>query len=209
MAKPYEEMTKAELEGAIRFLKLDDEVAKVAKYPAKVTNAEYIQVLNAFKAKQNEVHGVSDEDESESSSGSNEVSTAKKEVKIESTIPKSELKKFDSELMVPVIVTDYDNTQFLEEEMENRTIQVRWGNVLTENPIASIALHGRTQYIPKGCIAALRDITFPSNYKNSAGIEISESKRKRFHVAEVEGWTPEELEAHKREQLLKRTQQGM
>ena len=37
MAKPYEEMTKAELLNAVNFFKLQKELDEVAKYPSKPT----------------------------------------------------------------------------------------------------------------------------------------------------------------------------
>lgn len=195
MAKPYEEMTKAELQSAVGFFKLQAELEKVAKYPSKPTNEELIQVLNDFKAKQGTL------DPEFVDNGNYEV----KVVENGPTAGMTDMDKlaFDLNMLVPVVVTDYDNTQRTEEELENRVVSLRWGNYVIGGTI-SIALHGRTQYLPKGSIAAIKEVTFPSNYKDATGKEVTDRTKKRFHIAEVEGWTPEELEAHKKEQALKK-----
>ena len=56
MAKAFKIMTKEELVKAAKSLGLMDKVTAIAKDPANITNAEYVTVLEEFKAVQDEIN---------------------------------------------------------------------------------------------------------------------------------------------------------
>lgn len=55
MAKTFQQMNK-ELIKAVESFNLMDKVVAVAKDPEKITNAEYVTVLEEFKASQDEIN---------------------------------------------------------------------------------------------------------------------------------------------------------
>jgi hypothetical protein len=111
---------------------------------------------------------------------------------------------FEQEIGIPVIVTDYDTSSTTEENIENRVFRGSVGNLMTGTISYAVAMHGRMQYLPRIVCDHLRTITMSSNYNDASGKEISARDKLRFNVTEVDGWTPDELEAHRKEQLLKR-----
>ena len=202
-AKPFDEMIKSELEEATAFLKLDDEVKAAAKNPAKPTNADYVKVLEAFKAKQDKANPIVAKEVIEASVA--EVSGTKKEVTPRAT--HAEVKATmaeDYSTGIPVIVTDHDTSISIDEDEEGRTVGIRWGNPVIGMSTTYVPMHGRMQYLPKGCVLRLRKISLASHVKDAAGKEKSHRDRKRFSVADTTGWTESEFEAHRDEQRLKR-----
>ncbi len=193
--KAFAQMNKTELESAIAFLKLEDEVLAVAKDPEKITNAEYVTVLEAFKAKQ-------DIDNGEVTKETTTVDTAV--VKVNTTAEKAISKADDLHTMIPVIVTDHDTSVVINEDVEGRTVAIRWGNPVIGGHTTNVPVHGRMQYLPKGAVIRLKKVTLAQNVKNADGQEVVNRNRKRFSVAHTEGWTETDFEAHRQEQLLKR-----
>lgn len=188
----YIDMNKADLLAEIENRGLSSQVAIVAKFPAKPTNDELIKVLEIA--------------DSELNSGS--VNIEPEKVTVEdicgSNMSKEELMLFEQEIGIPVIVTDYDTSSTTEENIENRVFRGSIGNLMTGTISYGVAMHGRMQYLPRIVCDHLKTITMSSNYKDASGKEISARDKIRFNVTEVEGWTPDELEAHRKEQLLKR-----
>ena len=197
MAKPFDKMTKAELEGAATFLKLEDAVAAIAKDPEKITNAEYVGVLEAFKAKQ-------DEDNVEVAQEVKVTTGTKPAVKVNNKAEKAAVKAEDLHTMIPVIITDHDTSVSIDEDVEGRTVAIRWGNPVIGGYTTNVPIHGRLQYLPKGAVIRLKKVSLAQNVKNADGQEVVNRNRKRFSVAHTEGWTEAEFEAHRQEQLLKR-----
>lgn len=189
----YNDMTKAELLSEIENRGLLSNVSEVAKFPAKPTNDELIKVLELA--------------DTELQSGSEPVVAVEK-VTVEdicgSGMTKEELMLFEQEIGIPVIVTDYDTSVTTEENIENRVFRGSIGNLMTGTISFAVAMHGRMQYLPRIVIDHLRTVTMASNYKDASGKEVSARDKLRFNVTEVEGWTEDELEAHRKEQLLKR-----
>ena len=188
----YYDMTKAELLAEIENRGLLSNVSEVAKFPAKPTNDELIKVLELADA--------------ELQTGSEPV--AVKKVTVEdicgSGMTKEELMLFEQEVGIPVIVTDYDTSVTTEENIENRVFRGSIGNLMTGTISFAVAMHGRMQYLPRIVIDHLRTVTMASNYKDATGKEVSARDKLRFNVTEVEGWTEDELEAHRKEQSLKK-----
>lgn len=206
MAKTFQQMNKTELLKAITSLKLEDKV--VAKDPKNPTNAEYVTTLNEFKKSQANMNP----DEAREQEIDDKIEAAKpvKKVVSESDAPaltKQVQKQMQVDHLnnkVPVIITDHDITQVVDEDTEARTVPVSWGNPIIGMTTTNIALHGKMQYVTRGAIKALKSIPIATHKKNAAGTEVSDLTRKRFSIAEVEGWTKEEFEAHKKEQQLKK-----
>ena len=203
MAKTFEQMNKTELVESIKSLKLEDKV--IAKDPEKPTNAEYVTTLNDFK----DAQAVGNPE------GAKQVEENKIEAKVEDTPKGSDAPAMTKEMKkqmqadfldikIPVIVTDHDTTQAVDEDSEARTVPISWGNPIIGMTTSNIALHGKMQYIARGALKTLKKIPLATHKKNAAGTEVSDLSRKRFSVAEVEGWTKDELEAHKKSQALKR-----
>lgn len=189
----YSDVTKAELLAEIENRGLLYKVSEVAKFPAKPTNDELIKVLELADA--------------ELQTGSEPVVAVKK-VTVEdicgSGMTKEELMLFEQEVGIPVIVTDYDTSVTTEENIENRVFRGSIGNLMTGTISFAVAMHGRMQYLPRIVIDHLRTVTMASNYKDATGKEVSARDKLRFNVTEVEGWTEDELEAHRKEQSLKK-----
>lgn len=191
----YEGLTKSDLLAQIEEKGCGDLIGNIAKYPAKPTNDELVAVLEAYDLQ------------------SNETSTANVIVKASSDpvkLPEPEGMAADeqvilnTELMIPVVVTDYDTSVTTEENIENRVFRGSCGNLMTGTISFAVGLHGRMQYLPKIVIDHLRSVTMTSNFKNASGVEVSTKDRSRFNVTEVEGWTEDELESHRQEQSLKK-----
>ena len=84
MAKAFKDMNKEELIAAANSLGLTDKVKESAKDKEKITNAEYVTVLEAFKASQDEVNADTKK----------EIDAVEKEIKSETKAEKVEsLKK--------------------------------------------------------------------------------------------------------------------
>jgi len=193
--KTFDKMNKTELEGAIAFLKLEDVALAAAKDPEKITNAEYVAVLEAFKAKQD----IDNVDVVKETTANDTTS-----VKVNNSAEKALVKADDLHTMIPVIVTDHDTSVVINEDIEGRTVAIRWGNPVIGGYTTNVPVHGRMQYLPKGAVIRLKKITLAQNVKNADGQEVVNRNRKRFSIAHTEGWTEADFEAHRQEQLLKR-----
>lgn len=191
----YEGLTKSDLLLAIEERGCGSLIGSIAKYPAKPTNDELVSVLEAY-----------DLQNSEESTANVIVKTVNEPVKLPEPekLAVDEQVMLNAELMVPVVVTDYDTSVTTEENIENRVFRGSCGNLMTGTISFAVGLHGKMQYLPKIVIDHLRSITMTSNFKNASGSEVSTKDRSRFNVTEVEGWTEEELEAHRQEQSLKK-----
>lgn len=192
---PYKDMSKTDLLAEIEKRGCSELIAKIAKYPAKPTNEELIKVLETND-------GVSTIDIS------NINSLIEKEKVIDETAgvvtEPEELLEIMSDTLIPVIVTDHDTSMTTEENIENRVFRGSCGNLMTGTITFAVANHGRMQYLPMIVVEHLKSIRMTSNYKDASGKEVSSIDKKRFSVTNVEGWTEEQLEAHRQEQLNKR-----
>lgn len=184
MAKTFEEMTKAELQKAISAYKLDDKVKEINENIDKVTNAQYIEILNKYKQEKNE--------------------QVKEEVKKETGTKKkpsiSEMKALRAEdlyIKIPVIITDHDSTIDIKDDSDNRIEEVYWGNTVIGQTERFLVRSGETQYLTKGLVKKLKRMTIPEFVKDSNGREIVKS-RKRFTIAPGEPMTDKKLEEMKK-----------
>jgi len=168
--KKFEEMTKAELIEVAEKYELMDKFE--GKDPQKVTNAEYLEVLNEFKAEKNE--------------GKDEEPKEEKVKKIK------QLRTEDLMTMVPVIVTDHDTSVEIKDDEGARGIELYWGNPFI-GQTERVFMHGKRQYLTKGLLKRMRKMTVPETIKDEHGREIARSVRPRFSIVEVAGMTEEEL----------------
>ena len=201
--KKFEQMTKAELLKAISQLKLQDKVdelkAETGKDDDSLVNADYVKVLNAFKDKQDEINGVTAEEES-----ADETAGAVTKAVIPNAVPKTR----EEEIQLAaeynftksyVLVTDHDNTQSTDSDDLLRGVKIQWGNRFTLGQSDVVFMHGEPQYVRNGAIEAMKTMLIPTN-SESATTRV----KKRFSIVEVEGWDQDKIDALKEQQRLKR-----
>lgn len=200
---PYKDMTKAELLAEIEKRNCSALIAQVAKYPAKPTNDELVLVLETY-----DNGGLTAADAVVGTSISATENSVIEDTIIDETAgvvkePEA-LLEVVSDTLIPVIVTDHDTSMTTEENIENRVFRGSCGNLMTGTITFAVANHGRMQYLPMIVVEHLKTLRMTSNYKDANGKEVSSIDRKRFSVTNVEGWTQDQLEAHRQEQLNKR-----
>ena len=202
-AKKFEQMTKAELLKAISQLKLQDKVdelkAETGKDDDSLVNADYVKVLNAFKDKQDEINGVTAEEES-----ADETAGAVTKTVIPNAVPKTR----EEEIQLAaeynftksyVLVTDHDNTQSTDSDDLLAGVKIQWGNKFTLGQTDIVFMHGEPQYVRNGALEVMKTILIPTNSENS-----TTRTKKRFSITEVEGWDQDRIDALKEQQKLKR-----
>ena len=205
-AKKFEQMTKAELLKAISQLKLQDKVeelkVELGKDDDSLVNADYVKVLNAFKDKQDEINGVTPEEEPDALEDETLDATAK------SVIPNPVPKTREDEIQLAaeynftktyVIVTDHDNTQSTDSDDLLAGVKIQWGNRFTLGQTDVVFMHGEPQYVRNGAIEAMKTMLIPTNSENA-----TTRVKKRFSITEVEGWDQDRIDALKEQQKLKR-----
>ena len=205
-AKKFEQMTKAELLKAISQLKLQDKVeelkVELGKDDDSLVNADYVKVLNAFKDKQDEINGVTPEEEPDELEDESLGATAKPV--IPSPVPKTR----EDEIQLAaeynftktyVVVTDHDNTQSTDSDDLLAGVKIQWGNRFTLGQTDVVFMHGEPQYVRNGAIEAMKTMLIPTNSESS-----TTRVKKRFSITEVEGWDQDRIDALKEQQRLKR-----
>ena len=200
MAKTFQQMNKEELIKAVESFNLADKVVAIAKDPEKITNAEYVTVLEEFKASQDIVNADTKK----------ELEEAKE--KIEKTPKTTEPEKVDAKVVVDqyerarlkqikykYIVTDHQHSVQIDDDDETRTFPIQYGNLTTGPKNWNIGLHGNPQALPFSVAKKLEAVLMTVHTKNAAGEPIVKSQP-RFRVTKVDGWTQDEIDALKRAQ---------
>ena len=206
MSKKFEQMNKAELLKAIMQLKLQDKVeelkVELGKDDDSLVNADYVKVLNAFKDKQDEINGVTSEEESDVLE--DETAGAVTKTVIPNPVPKTR----EDEIQLAaeynftktyVVVTDHDNTQSTDSDDLLAGVKIQWGNRFTLGQTDVVFMHGEPQYVRNGAIEAMKTMLIPTNSESS-----TTRVKKRFSITEVEGWDQDRIDALKEQQRLKR-----
>ena len=202
-AKKFEQMTKAELLKAISQLKLQDKVdelkAETGKDDDSLVNADYVKVLNAFKDKQDEINGVTVEEESDG-----ETSVAVTKTVVPNPVPKTREEEIQlaaeyNFTKTYVVVTDHDNTQSTDSDDLLAGVKIQWGNRFTLGQTDVVFMHGEPQYVRNGAIEAMKTMLIPTNSENA-----TTRVKKRFSITEVEGWDQDRIDSLKEQQKLKR-----
>ena len=198
MAKAFKDMNKEELVAAAKSLGLTDKVKESAKDKEKITNAEYVTVLEAFKASQDEINA---DTKKEIDAVEKEIKSETKAEKVESLkkiVDKNERAKL-KQIKYKYIVTDHQNSVSVEDDDETRTFPIQYGNLTTGPKNWNVGLHGNPQALPFSVAKRLEKILMTVHTKNGKGEPVVKSQP-RFRVTKVDGWTQDEIDALKRSQ---------
>lgn len=200
MAKTFQQMTKEELIKAVQAFNLMDKVVAIAKDPEKITNAEYVTVLEEFKASQDEINAdVKKElDEVQGNVPDTGVVIPEGEDTAKVVVDQFERAKL-KQVMYKYIVTDHQNSVQIEDDDETRTFPIQYGNLTSGPKNWNVGLHGNPQALPFSVANKLEDILMTVHTKNGEGEPIVKSQP-RFRVTKIEGWTQDEIDAMKRAQ---------
>ena len=188
MSNPFDEMTNAELKEACEDFGLTVE----AKNPAKPNKTEYLEALNAFKAAQDELHGVDTDAKVEVEVVAKVTDGSKRKPQSKSKLMKLDMFKKDR-----VIVRDMQESQTKDE-----MLSVSWGNRLIGRQTDWIDLSGEPQYIRRGAIGNLKEATMVI-HTNKSGGGAGQTRKKRFIVVDVENLTDTELSELKAQQQMR------
>lgn len=197
MAKTFQQMNKEELIKAVESFNLMDKVVASAKDPEKITNAEYVTVLEEFKASQDEINS-----DTKKELDAAEKEEAKKEPESDQVIVDAKIvvDQFErarlKQVMYKYVVTDHQHSVQIEDDDETRTFPIQYGNLTTGPKNWNVGLHGNPQALPFSVANKLEEVLMTLHTKNGDGEPIVKSQP-RFRVTKVDGWTQEEIDALK------------
>ena len=186
-------MNKEELIKATESLGLTDKVKESAKDASKITNAEYVTVLEEFKEAQDVANAGT-----------------KAEIdKVENTAkegPKAGGRKVDQfekaklkQVKYKYIVTDHQNRQQIEDDDVTRVFPIQYGNLNSGPRNWNVQLHGNPQALPFSVAKKLEEIKMVVQTKDNKGNPTTVTQP-RFRVTKVDGYTEDEIEELKRSQ---------
>lgn len=193
--KSFKQMNKEELIKAVESFGLMDKVIESAKDKDAITNAEYVTVLEAFKASQDEINSDTKEelDKLEDKKGDKPVDTNLKVV-----VDAHERAKL-KQIKYKYIVTDHQNSVTIEDDDVTRTFPIQYGNLTTGPKNWNVGLHGNPQALPFSVAKKLEEVLMTVHTKDGQGNPIVKSQP-RFRITKVDGFTQEEIDALKRAQ---------
>jgi hypothetical protein len=200
MAKTFKQMNKEELVSAADSLGLAEKVLEIAKDKEKITNAEYITVLEEFKESQDEINSET-KTELDKIAERHELGTEEESKKVESlgkVVDKHERARL-KQVKFKYIVTDHQNSVQIEDDDETRTFPIQYGNITTGPKNWNVGLHGNPQALPFSVAKRLKKIKMTVHTKNAKGDPIVKSQP-RFRVTKVDGWTQDQIDEMKRAQ---------
>ena len=178
----YKDMTNKELAELVKDFDLTVEAAN----PGKPNKTELIAALDKFKAKQDAINGIEpevDEDEPETT-----VEPTAPVVKKPKKSSKVALIKADLLRKERVIINDNQTNQTKDE-----MISVSWGNRKIGVYSEYITLTGEPQYIRRGALGNLKDVTFIHHEPKANGSGDQMLVKPRFSIVPVAGMTEDEL----------------
>ena len=193
MAKSFKQMNKEELIGATKSLGLMDKVVESAKDAENITNAEYVTVLEEFKASQDKVNAGTKKELDKSGNKS-----AKGEESLKKVVDQHERAKL-KQVKFKYVVTDHQNSVQIEDDDITRTFPIQYGNLTTGPKNWNVALHGNPQALPFSVAKKLEEVKMTVHTKNGKGEPIVKTQP-RFRVTKVDGWTQDEIDEMKRSQ---------
>ena len=198
MAKTFQQMNKEELIKAVESFNLMDKVTASAKDPEKITNAEYVTVLEEFKASQDEIN--SDTKKELDDAEKEAAKTPKAEVKVDAKIVVDQHERARlKQVMYKYIVTDHQHSVQIEDDDLTRTFPIQYGNLTTGPKNWNVGLHGNPQALPFSVANKLEEIMMTVHTKDAEGKPIVKTQP-RFRITKIEGWTQEEIDQLKRAQ---------
>lgn len=192
MAKSFGQMNKEELKKAAESLGLIDEVKASAKDVENITNAEYVTVLEAFKAKQDELNA---DTKTEKESAVKEDKAPVVKGRVVDAFERARLKT----VKYKYIVTDHQNRTQIEDDDVTRMFPIQYGNVNTGPKVWNVGLHGNPQALPFSVAKRLEEIKMVVPSKDAKGEPVMLTQA-RFRVTQVDGFTQEEIDELKRVQ---------
>ena len=198
MAKTFQQMNKEELIKAVESFNLMDKVIASAKDQEKITNAEYVTVLEEFKASQDEINADTKKelDDAEKEAAK----TPKAEVKVDAKIVVDQHERAKlKQVMYKYIVTDHQHSVQIDDDDLTRTFPVQYGNLTTGPKNWNVGLHGNPQALPFSVANKLEEILMTAHTKDAEGKPIVKTQP-RFRITKIEGWTQEEIDQLKRTQ---------
>lgn len=193
--KSFKQMNKEELIKAVESFGLMDKVIESAKDKEAITNAEYVTVLEAFKASQDEINSETKEEleKVENKKGDELVDTGLKIV-----VDNNERAKL-KQIKYKYIVTDHQNSVTIEDDDVTRTFPIQYGNLTTGPKNWNVGLHGNPQALPFSVAMKLEEVLMTVHTKDGQGNPIVRSQP-RFRITKVDGFTQEEIDSLKRAQ---------
>ena len=193
--KSFKQMNKEELIKAAESFGLTDKVIESAKDKENITNAEYVTVLEAFKASQDEINSETKEEleKIENEKGDELVDTGLKVV-----VDNNERAKL-KQIKYKYIVTDHQNSVTIEDDDVTRTFPIQYGNLTTGPKNWNVGLHGNPQALPFSVAMKLEEVLMTVHTKDGQGNPIVRSQP-RFRITKVDGFTQEEIDSLKRAQ---------
>ncbi len=198
MAKTFQQMNKEELIKAVESFNLMDKVIASAKDPEKITNAEYVTVLEEFKAAQDEIN--SDTKKELDDAEKEAAKTPKDEVKVDAKIVVDQHERAKlKQVMYKYIVTDHQHSVQIDDDDLTRTFPIQYGNLTTGPKNWNVGLHGNPQALPFSVANKLEEILMTVHTKDAEGKPIVKTQP-RFRITKIEGWTQEEIDQLKRTQ---------
>ena len=193
MAKSFKQMNKEELIEATKSLGLTDKVAEYAKDANNPTNAEYVTVLEKFKASQDIVNA-----DAKKELDKVEANPKKDKKPLKKIIDQHERAKL-KQVKFKYIVTDHQNSVQIDDDDITRTFAIQYGNLTTGPKNWNVGLHGNPQALPFSVAKKLEEVIMTVHTKNGKGEPIVKTQP-RFRVTKVDGWTQDEIDEMKRAQ---------
>lgn len=193
--KSFKQMNKEELIKAVESFGLMDKVIESAKDKDAITNAEYVTVLEAFKASQDEINSETKEEleKIEDKKGDKPVDTS-----LKIAVDAHERAKL-KQIKYKYIVTDHQNSVTIEDDDVTRTFPIQYGNLTSGPKNWNVGLHGNPQALPFSVAKKLEEVLMTVHTKDGQGNPIVKSQP-RFRITKVEGFTQEEIDSLKRAQ---------
>ena len=193
--KSFKQMNKEELIKAVESFGLMDKVIESAKDKEAITNAEYVTVLEAFKASQDEINSETKE---ELEKVENEKENKPTDACLKIVVDPNERAKL-KQIMYKYIVTDHQNSVTIEDDDVTRTFPIQYGNLTTGPKNWNVGLHGNPQALPFSVAMKLEEVLMTVHTKDGQGNPIVRSQP-RFRITKVDGFTQEEIDSLKRAQ---------
>ena len=196
MAKTFKQMNKEELVAAAKSLGLTDKVKEIAKDKDDILNAEYVTVLEEFKAAQDAINANTKEELDKIKNGSGTPDVGEKSLK--KVVDQHERAKL-KQIKYKYLVTDHQNSVQIEDDDINRTFPIQYGNLTTGPKNWNVGLHGNPQALPFSVAKKLEEVKMTVHTKNAKGEPIVKTQP-RFRVTKIDGWTQDEIDELKRSQ---------
>lgn len=203
MAKTFQQMNKEELIKAIESFNLMGKVVAIAKDAEKITNSEYVTVLEEFKAAQDEINADTRKELEELEEEKGAIPKGAKGAKVEKDTAKIVVDQHEraalKQIKYKYIVTDHQNSVQIDDDDETRTFPIQYGNLTTGPKNWNVGLHGNPQALPFSVANKLEAILMTVHTKNGSGEPVVKSQP-RFRVTKIEGWTQDQIDEMKRAQ---------